>query len=361
MAVSRSTRGDADALSKRSRSGASSDRARPGTPRHATEERYRRGARRTKAQPLAASWEPDAGEASAVRPARRKGVRGVLATYGWRVYALPVLVALTVLVLIKVTGPGSEPGQAADAGAAGGSTPSTPLATEEPATPVNQAKVPTAELPKGGPFAQSGKATWRVLPGTTKRVGTGGKFYTYSIEVEDGIDPAMYGDDADFAKLVDQTLADPRGWTSTGDVSVQRVDPNVTRPDIRISLSTPATVHRPDYCGYQIHYESSCWRGSKGRVMINLARWVRGAVAFGGDMLTYHQYALNHEIGHAFGNHHLGCQTSNGLAPVMMQQTYGVANDYVARLNRVDPLNRDAVPADHKVCKPNAWPNPQAH
>jgi hypothetical protein len=95
--------------------------------------------------------------------------------------------------------------------------------------------------------------------------------------------------------------------------------------------------------------------------MINLARWVRGAIAFNGDMLTYHQYALNHEIGHAFGNHHVGCQSNGGLAPVMMQQTFGVANDYVARLNQVDPTNRDAVPNDHKVCKPNAWPNPQAH
>jgi hypothetical protein len=314
---------------------------------------------------LAASWEPDASEASAVRPARRRprGIAGIVATYGWRVYAVPLLVALTVLVLIKVSGPSSgTPGQAADTSTAqDGSTPGTPQATEEPPTPVNDAKVPTAELPKGGSFAQGGSATWRVLPGTTKRIGHGGTLYTYSIEVENGIDPASYGDDTDFGKLVDQTLADPRGWTSTGDVSVQRVDPNVTRPDIRISLSTPDTVHRADYCGYSIRYESSCWRSSKSRVMINLARWVRGAIAFNGDMLTYHQYALNHEIGHAFGNHHVGCQSNGGLAPVMMQQTFGVANDYVARLNQVDPTNRDAVPNDHKVCKPNAWPNPQAH
>ncbi|TDP93885.1 uncharacterized protein DUF3152 [Labedaea rhizosphaerae] len=301
-----------------------------------------------------------------MRPARpkKRGIAGIVSTYGWRVYAVPILVALTVLVLIKVTGPGPDnsPDQtAADASTAQGGTPSTPQATEEPPTPVNDAKVPTAELPKGGPYAQSGSATWRVLPGTTKRVGTGGRLYTYSVEVENGIDPAMYGDDSDFSKLVDQTLADPRGWTGTGDVSVQRVDPNVTRPDIRISLSTPNTVHRADYCGYSIHYESSCWRSSKGRVMINLARWVRGAIAFNGDMLTYHQYALNHEIGHAFGNHHVGCQKDGGLAPVMMQQTFGVANDYVAKLNQVDPTNRDAVPSDHKVCKPNAWPKPQVN
>jgi hypothetical protein len=192
---------------------------------------------------LAASWEPDASEASAVRPARRRprGIAGIVATYGWRVYAVPLLVALTVLVLVKVSGPSSgTPGQAADTSTAqDGSTPGTPQATEEPPTPVNDAKVPTAELPKGGSFAQGGSATWRVLPGTTKRIGHGGTLYTYSIEVENGIDPASYGDDTDFGKLVDQTLADPRGWTSTGDVSVQRVDPNVTP---RTPCTAPTTA-----------------------------------------------------------------------------------------------------------------------
>jgi hypothetical protein len=131
------------------------------------------------------------------------------------------------------------------------------------------------------------------------------------------------------------------------------------QPDIRISLSTPNTVHRPDYCGYSIKYESSCWRRSEKRVMINLARWVRGALAFGGDIGSYREYAINHEIGHAFGNGHVGCKKEGDLAPVMMQQTFGTNNDFVARLN--DQVgNVDPVQPDGKTCRFNQWPNPQA-
>ncbi|MGH3951671.1 MAG: DUF3152 domain-containing protein, partial [Pseudonocardiaceae bacterium] len=42
-----------------------------------------------------------------------------------------------------------------------------------------------------------------------------------------------------------------------------------------------------------------------------------------------------------------------------MQQTFGVSNDYVAKLNKADPGNYGAVPRDGKICKPNAWPNPE--
>ena len=158
---------------------------------------------------------------------------------------------------------------------------------------------------------------------------------------------------------MDTTLSDPRGWASTNQVSVQRVDARAANPDIRISLSTPDTVHRPEFCGFSIKYESSCWRPSAHRVVINLARWVRGALAFNGDLGLYRQYAVNHEVGHVFGNEHVGCPTNGALAPVMMQQTFGVSDDYVHDLNQVDPGNRDRVARDGKVCRPNAWPYPQ--
>jgi hypothetical protein len=217
--------------------------------------------------------------------------------------------------------------------------------------------VPSAELPEGGPFTARAAGAWRIVPGKGEKIGTGGKLYTYTVEVEDGIDPVNYDGDVSFAKLVDQTLGDPRGWAGDGKISLQRVDSGT--PNFRISLTSPETVHRPDMCGYSIKYESSCYRRSEARVMINLARWVRGAMAFGGDMLTYRQYALNHEVGHAFNNGHVGCSAEGALAPVMMQQTFGVNNNFVAELNRAAGF-RDPVVADGKTCKVNAWPNPQA-
>ncbi|WP_204456219.1 DUF3152 domain-containing protein [Actinokineospora baliensis] len=339
------TQGEPDTAPRSSRSAAEpGDRARP-------------GGRRTAAEPLAASWTPQR-----PRPARK---RGFVATYGWRIYAVPVLVAITALVAVRTAGDKAEPvasGPTAEAGTPvnpvtdGGNTP--PDVTERPSGPVDL-NIPSAELPNGGAYTQAGAGTFHVVPGSGQKVGTGPKFFTYTVEVENGVDAASFGGDEAFASLVDSTLADPRGWTGLGEISVQRVAADFPNPSFRISLTSPDTAHRPDMCGYSIKYESSCYRSSEKRVMINLARWSRGAVAFGGDMLTYRQYALNHEVGHAFRNNHVGCPQAGALAPVMMQQSFGVANDYVAQLNK-QVGNPDPVKADGLVCKPNAWPNPQA-
>jgi hypothetical protein len=319
--------------------------------------RYQAGERRTAAEPLRAAWQPPREQAR--RP--RTGLRRHFKIYGWRIYAVPILLVLTMVVLIDMAGK-DRPGEAAvgaPSGAGKTATTSTttgpPEATERPG--VVDVNVPSAELPEGGPFVASAAGTWHIVPGKGQKIGTGGKLFTYTVEVEDGIDPANYGGDEAFAKLIDSTLADPRGWTGDGKVSLQRVDSGT--PTMRISLSAPETVHRPDKCGYSIKYESSCYRRSESRVLINLARWVRGAVAFGGDMITYRQYAINHEVGHAFNNGHVGCAQEGALAPVMMQQTFGVANNFVAELNRAAG-NKDPIEANGLTCKPNAWPNPTA-
>jgi hypothetical protein len=367
--VSRTTtHGERDALPRQSRYAATHRVAkRPGS--RAEEDRYRAGARRTSGEPLQASWRPAPGHpprGPGKRPRRRKGLRRLVSTYGWRIYALPILVVLTALVVfdtVREDGSGANAASgpldaARNTGADPSSQPAPPEATEQPPGPVD-VNIPSAELPGGGNFTTAGAGTFHVLPGSGPKVGTAAKVYTYTVEVEDGIDPASFGGEDTFAKLVDETLADPRGWTGGGDIAVQRVDAGFANPSVRITLATPETVHRPDKCGYAIKYESSCYRRADKQVLINLARWVRGAVAFGGDMGTYRQYAINHEIGHAFNNGHVGCATEGALAPVMMQQTFGVANNFVAQLNEAVG-NRDPVVADGKTCKPNAWPNPQA-
>jgi hypothetical protein len=288
-----------------------------------------------------------------------------MAAYGWRIYAIPVLIAITVVAVLQTIGDQrdrtaaeGQQGVANQAGQQpGGDGDVAPSLSEQPAVPPDL-NIPTAELPKGAGFAQSGKGKWDVLPGGGKRVGDGGQLFTYTIEVEKGIDLKPYGGNDSFASLVDATLADPRSWPGTGQVSVQRVDGNAN-PDIRISLSTPNTTHKDQFCGYSIKYESSCWRRDEGRLMINLARWVRGAVAFGGDIGNYRIYAINHEIGHAFGKDHVGCPKNGGLAPVMMQQSFGVSDNYVAQLNKKAGYD-DPVRADGKTCVYNPWPNPQA-
>lgn len=336
------------------------------------EDRYRPGGRRTSAEPLSASWKPEvpvAREKETSPP--QSGVAKLTKTYGWRVYALPILVVLTVLVVVNTanspaqpiaeqgpgaTGPGLESAGGDGSGGAidGNGEQAIP---ENPATPVDL-KVPTADLPEGIPFTQAGTGNWHVVPGNGPKIGNG-KLYTYTIEVEDGIDPASYAGDDAFAAAVQGTLSNPtQGWTWDGKIAFQRVDGSFPNPSFKVSLTTPETTHRPDACGFQIKFEASCYRKSLGRVLINLARWVRGAKAYGPDMTGYRQYAINHEVGHALGNQHVGCGGNDQPAPVMMQQSFGVSDDYVSMLNDIPGGDKGKVAKDGRICKTNSWPNP---
>ncbi|NIH85372.1 DUF3152 domain-containing protein [Amycolatopsis granulosa] len=330
-----------------------------------SEDRYRPRARRVQAEPLAAQWRPpqaqleqDPEEARKAR--RRQGRVGrLVGAYGWRVYALPVLVVITVLVAFNTaTAPApTETGASQNGGAGQGGD---GALAEQPAAP-RDLNIPTAELPTGGEFTRSAAMAYHVVPvpndGVSgKEAGSGGKIYHYTIEVENGIDPSSYAGDDAFASAVERTLSDVRSWIGTGKVRLQRVGADYGDIDFRVSLTTPETAKRPDVCGFSIPFPTSCYsRTFNHRVVINLARWVRGGLAFA-DLGLYRQYAINHEVGHALGKSHVGCQENGALAPVMMQQTFGVSNNYVAQLNAVDQYNSKAVPADGKTCVPNAWP-----
>ncbi|MBB2506370.1 DUF3152 domain-containing protein [Amycolatopsis echigonensis] len=327
------------------------------------EDRYRPGGRRTSAEPLAASWKPKDGAEKRPEPKKKQSQFGrFVKTYGWRVYALPILAVITVLVAVNTATSSPDAGVGSSGEVASGDTSSGAIdggggIPENPAQPVNL-NVPTADLPSGGPFTQTGKGTWHIVPGSSDVVGKSGKLYTYTVEVEDGIDPASYAGDDSFGTAVQGILSDPRSWTWNGEIRLQRVDASYPDPSFRVSLTTPDTTHRPDACGFQIKFEASCYRRSMGRVLINLSRWVRGAKVYGPDMTGYRQYAINHEVGHALGNNHVGCPGNDQPAPVMMQQSFGVADDYVAMLNNIPGGDKGKVAADHRVCKPNAWPNP---
>ncbi|CDM75466.1 MULTISPECIES: DUF3152 domain-containing protein [Mycobacterium ulcerans group] len=284
-----------------------------------------------------------------------------VSTYGWRAYALPVLMVLTVVVGYQtVTGTTSPKPAAAEAvhdtpdiGSVGTSIIDTPprgLAAFD-------ANLPAGTLPAGGPYTQAGDKTWRVVPGTTPQVGQGtGKVFRYTVEVENGLDPTMYGGDDAFAQMIDQTLANPKGWTHDPQFAFMRIDSG--KPDFRISLVSPVTVR--EGCGYEFPLETSCYNPSYGpdrqaRVFINEARWVRGAVPFEGDIGSYRQYVINHEVGHAIGYlRHEACEKPGGLAPVMMQQTFSTSDDEAA------PFDPEFVKADGKTCHFNPWPYPIA-
>ncbi|MFN2479535.1 MAG: DUF3152 domain-containing protein [Pseudonocardiaceae bacterium] len=297
-------------------------------------------------QPLAASWDPEPQLVSRHGGTGSRGSRRLaraVATYGWRVYALPVLVVLTVLAVLDAARSPllSSSDQTGMAGSVGN-----PLIPNPVISPGFEAVKASAELPGGGPFAVQGAGAWRVIPGAGAPFGAG-QLFTYTVEIEDGVD--LEGGPAGFATTVDSTLQNPKSWIGSGRYRFQRIDDS-RAAILRISLTSQQTTRR--LCGFQIPFDASCWRPGDHRVVINTARWARGAVAFQGNVVQYQQYAVNHEVGHGLGFAHVACETNGRLAPVMMQQTWGVTDDYLA------VLGTDHVTADGLTCQPNAWPFP---
>jgi hypothetical protein len=320
-------------------------------------------------EPLRAQRDPIASGSGRVRSNRDSSrwrkqtwLGRFVSTYGWRAYALPVLVALTMVVVYQTVtgtgdpvpasgGPGQGPPKIGAVGMAIIDAPPHGLAKFD-------ANLPAGMLPNGGPFTEAGKKTWRMIPGRTPTVGQGtAKVFTYTVEVENGIERTTFGGDDAFVAMVDQTLANPKSWTHNPQFAFVRIDQADTgKPDFRISLTSPMTVR--EGCGYEFPLETSCFNPSFGsdaqpRVFINEARWVRGAVPFQGDVGSYRQYVINHEVGHAIGYlRHEPCDKQGGLAPVMMQQTFSTANDDAAKF---DP---EWVRPDGKTCQFNPWPYP---
>ena len=234
-----------------------------------------------------------------------------VSTYGWRAYALPVLVVITGLVLYQTfTGTGvSQPVDAAGPiqGPPTIGAPSTAIVGAPPKGMTQfDANLPTGILPDGGPITEAGAKTWHIVPGTTDKVGQGTtKSFTYTVEVEDG---RRHHRVRRRRSLRAHGQRDPVQPQELDAQPAVRVHPHRRRapqsqPDFRVSLTSPMTVR--EGCGYDIPLEASCFNpaylGDQSRVFVNEARWVRGAVPFQGDIGSYRQYLINHEVGHAIG------------------------------------------------------------
>ena len=141
-----------------------------------------------------------------------------------------------------------------------------------------------------------------MLPGQGPVVGNG-RVHRYTVDVEGGITGV---DLTAFAKLVDKSLDDPRSWTGNHSlVALQRVDAaQAGSAEFHVTLTSSMTVRA--LCGYEQQIETSCsGRPNDGdRVVLNVARWVRGDVAYIGDLAAYRIYMINHEVGHALSHMH---------------------------------------------------------
>ncbi|MBU3063514.1 DUF3152 domain-containing protein [Nocardia sp. NEAU-G5] len=272
-------------------------------------------------------------------------------------YALPVLFLLTALVIADAVKGGGGPRVAVAGGPGlGHLSPNGRNSGIIGGPPAGDgrfaANLPTGALPDGGAFTEAGAGDWHVVPGTSAPVGAGQQHtFTYTVEIENGVDTSGFGGDGSVASMVEATLANPKSWISDPRFGFRRIDSG--EPDFRVSLTSHNTTESA--CGFEIPIDSSCYNSDLGRVVLSEVRWVRGALAFEGDIGSYRQYQINHEVGHALGYHeHQPCASEGGLAPVMMQQTFGTRNDDIAAL---DP--QGVVPKDGKTCRFNPWPFPR--
>lgn len=280
--------------------------------------------------------------------------------YGWRAYAIPVLSVITVWILwdVATTNPGEQdqgPGYFAGAVTQEQQQPQSQHSDQHGPNPVEEAGMTSAPdlLPAGGPYTEHGDKTYRVIgnPGMTAGEGRE-KVVRFVIEVENGIDTAGLGGDDALAAIIDATLANPKGWTHDPRYRFEHVAPD-QEPSMRIQLTSVGTTH--ELCGTNLHMETSCFYTDGDRLVINESRWVRGALPFQGDIGSYRQYLINHEMGHGLGYaSHEPCGADGELAPVMMQQTLSLNN---SELHAFD--SAEIYPDDHATCRANAWPYPK--
>jgi len=252
-------------------------------------------------------------------------LRRFVRRYGWRAYAVPLLIVATLATLVDLA-VGAFAVQSPPAGRAREALPPATLPllkeTPDPTAPAEGDLGPslTPQVAGEETYIEQGAGSLSVVDGVSPVHGTG-PLQRFVVETEDGIGV----DGAGFAQAVEETLAAPRSWGSGGQMSFQRVgvaEATAGQYDFRVSLVSPGSMET--YCpGVGTGGYTSCRYGE--RAVINLARWATAVPDYRGDVATYRLYVVNHEVGHALGKRaHPPCPGPGQLAPVMQQQTLGL-------------------------------------
>jgi hypothetical protein len=132
---------------------------------------------------------------------------------------------------------------------------------------------------------------------------------------------------ADFEEVAVATLTDPRGWQRAGFELTFGDDAPYTL--VLAEASEVDALCRP----YDTGGRYSCQNGPV--VALNADRWRTATPQWTGDLDSYRQMLVNHEVGHLLGEHHPSpqCPGPGQPAPVMAQQSTSLGE-----------------------CLPNPWP-----
>lgn len=135
-----------------------------------------------------------------------------------------------------------------------------------------------------------------------------------------------------FEAVVEATLSDARGWSRAGFRLVRRDD-----APYLIVLAEGPEVDR--LClPHDTYGEYSCQRREV--VALNAERWREATPKWTGDLGTYRQMLVNHEVGHLLGQPHprVQCPAVGRPAPLMAQQS-----------TELDGCLPNPWPLDHEV------------
>jgi hypothetical protein len=141
------------------------------------------------------------------------------------------------------------------------------------------------------------------------------KTVTYSVKTRGSVGASV----ATFKRQVQETYDDPRGWRAMG-VRFKQV---AKGGDFTLVLSQASKV--PSFSS-ACSTTYSCRVGR--HVIINEIRWRKATPTWNGrngSLRDYRHMVVNHETGHWFGHGHVGCGGKGKLAPVMQQQSKGLA------------------------------------
>ena len=135
------------------------------------------------------------------------------------------------------------------------------------------------------------------------------------------------------ADVIERTLEDPRGWQRAGFDLVRDDSPDTEHVVVLAEADEVDRLCLP----YDTYGKYSCQNGPV--VALNADRWRTATPKWTGDLATYRQMLVGHEVGHLLGQHHPPapqCPVPGRPALLMSQQS-----------------------TELDGCLPNPWPLPQ--